>query len=363
MKSQYQVHGLPSLASSLLCLTLLTVSTAHAETTSYHLTQLATLGSYVDSVHGLNNVGQSVGYSNGFPVIWSSSGAVSALPRLSGAAFSSALAINDAGTIVGYSGESAVAWVGGKAISLPVLASTTYPYTALAMSINQAGQIVGGIDGRAVLWNSPTATPILLGNNYAMDVNSSGTAVGAHTIWQNGQESYLAGLTSYYHGTNNTAYSINDAGVIVGTEFGAAVKWVDPKKPIQLNPLATPPGSIRDSEAWSINNLGQVVGYSGWYNQSTGSTTKYAVIWDGLDAVDLNSLILPEYGNFGTLSRAVAINDQGQIIVNGIGTTGNYATYLLTPVAVPEPSTTAMTLLGVAMLGYVARRRTARARH
>lgn len=344
-------------AASLLGLVLLAPSTAQADTPRYQLTQLSTLGGYVDSVHGLNNLGQSVGYSKGLPVLWNSSGAVSALPTLPGAYWNNALAINDAGTIVGYADDSAVAWVQGQAVRLPVLPSTTYPYSALATSINQAGQIVGSIDGRSVLWNSPTATPIQLGNSPAQDVNSAGTAVGAQTIWQTGQTTYMLGLPNHYGGNNNTAYSINDAGVVVGTWFGAAVKWVDPQQPIQLNPLAASSGNNRNSEAWSINNLGQVVGFSGWYNNSDGTVTKRAVIWDGLDAVDLNTLILPEAGNYGTLSMAVAINDQGQIIVNGIGPTGNYATYLLTPTSVPEPSTTMMVLLGLAGVAVVVRRR------
>ncbi len=66
-------------------------------------------------------------------------------------------------------------------------------------------------------------------------------------------------------------------------------------------------------------------------------------------------------GSDWSRTYATGINDRGQIVGNGTYD-GQYLAFLLTPGAVPEPSTWAMLLLGFAGLGFAGYRR-ARAGH
>jgi probable HAF family extracellular repeat protein len=93
-----------------------------------------------------------------------------------------------------------------------------------------------------------------------------------------------------------------------------------------------------NSGARSINNIGQIVGYS----DIVGDSTFHAVLFDGTGSViDLNDLI--DSGSGWVLNNAVDINVVGQIVGYGeIG--GETHAYLMTPV--PEPATICMFGLG-----------------
>jgi probable HAF family extracellular repeat protein len=108
--------------------------------------------------------------------------------------------------------------------------------------------------------------------------------------------------------------------------------------------LGTLSSDVNDSSsAAAINDRGQVVGYS------FASGVQRAFIWDGSAMIDLNSLVGPSLGF--TLMRADDINDRGYIIAAG----DNGHSYLLTPI--PEPSTYALMLLGLGVLGVATKRR------
>ena len=72
-----------------------------------------------------------------------------------------------------------------------------------------------------------------------------------------------------------------------------------------LTDLGTIPGDT-GSEAWGMNNAGQVVGYSGPYN---GSPDCHAFLYTGGQMHDLGNL-----GGYGMGNRANAINNNGQIV-------------------------------------------------
>ncbi len=108
------------------------------------------------------------------------------------------------------------------------------------------------------------------------------------------------------------------------------------------------------SEAYGINDSGQVVGYSG---MSGGAV--HAFLYTGGGIIDLNDL-LPS-GSGWTLVEARGISDSGQIVGHGLHN-GETRAFLLTPQQanpIPEPSTLAMLagLVGAGVAGCVQRRR------
>src|SRR5436190_4317808 len=98
------------------------------------------------------------------------------------------------------------------------------------------------------------------------------------------------------------------------------------------------------SHAWAINNAGQVVG-SGLPSDSNYQ----AFLYSGGKTFDLNSLILQNIG--WTLVNAVNIDDAGRILAVGArdGVSEEHG-FLLTPSAVPEPTSLAVLILGGAAI-------------
>ena len=129
-----------------------------------------------------------------------------------------------------------------------------------------------------------------------------------------------------------------------------------------------PAGRFYDtSSAYGINSLGQVVGYS----QVDGTR---AFVWNpvALHATtgimfDLNGMLDPVSGAGWSLAEAHAINDVGQIVGfgffdpdgSGPALSGTRA-YLLTPKAIPEPSTTVLITSILVLLVAVSSHSTAR---
>lgn len=95
-----------------------------------------------------------------------------------------------------------------------------------------------------------------------------------------------------------------------------------------MNDLGTLGGGM-NSQAFGINNNGQVVGYAIMAN------AQHAFLYSGGSLLDLNNLLSP--GSGWTLSDARGINDLGQIVGYGY-INGQPHAYFMTPTTVPVPA-------------------------
>ena len=200
-----------------------------------------------------------------------------------------------------------------------------------AAAINNSGQAavyyMPGLS-YAYSWNGNTTTSLGIGE--ALAINNLGQVVGVNVTAGNLQQAVLwnSGSTSptvlgSIGGLSSGALSINDSGQIVGYSGDNAVVW---------NNGSTTPTNLGSGGARGINNSGQIVGNSNgnavvWNNGSTtptilgsgaaeginnlgqivGTSVNNAVIWNGGTPTILGGL-------GGTWSIANAINDLGQAV-------------------------------------------------
>jgi probable HAF family extracellular repeat protein len=130
-------------------------------------------------------------------------------------------------------------------------------------------------------------------------------------LWSNGVRIDLGTLPN---GLNSYAFDINDAGDVVGMAdvssdqstniFRHAVIWRAGTHAIE--DLGTLSG-FRDSVAYGVNNLGQIVGQSA-YGTGPFSTVPRAFVWDGGQMFLLPAVVS------NSAAEAHAINDLGQIV-------------------------------------------------
>lgn len=323
-------------------------------------------------------------YSSSTAATWQY-GVATALTALHGASNSLAHASNLNGQTVGLS------WTKTSMLPLSELEPTQVPY-----------------DGQATLWNQGTATllPGLYNSyGYASDINNQGQVIGwslqgksgtVGTVWNNSIPTALASFA----GQTMTAFAINDQGIIVGRaeqeNYATNAVFWNSQNQVQLLPSLRGQGGNGEasaingngiiagtsdaadgrqhatiwvdgqavdlglaggwaSYAYGINNHGDVVGsYIGDYEGVFG---EYALLWQNGVAINLNSLKLPD--NL-VLVDAQGINDRGYIIARGyVETDSNgypiYGSYLLAPV--PEPSSYALMLAGLALISVSRRKR------
>lgn len=352
----------PSALRRCLLICAATVSAAQAANTP--LSPITDLGAFAYG-HSINSLGQICGDSTGdylYPSVWND-GSVTPLGTRG-----HAYAINDAGLIVGQSDRDAVSWnSGGVANVLPLQSGAR---SAEATAVNNQGLIAGSFLNaanytHACHWQNglfhDLGTPF--GNQSTVrGINNQGDIVvdswvysGVfHTyLYRNGQFSQL--LTDVASLGSSYARHINDSGMVVGAltlSDGTQTGYLWQNGVTTL--LPTPSGKDRPSPQ-AVNNLGLIVG-GGWNSTfPAGNSGARACIWEGQQVAFLDDLIATNSG--WTLKSATDINDLGQIVgsgeVNGV-THG----FLLTPV-VPEPSSVAMLILGLACLWPSLHRRSA----
>jgi probable HAF family extracellular repeat protein len=156
------------------------------------------------------------------------------------------------------------------------------------------------------------------------------------------------------------AYDINNLGQVVGQsnlnvgDFNAlsqAFLWE--------NGIMQDIGTLYNggSKAMRINDLGQVVG-QGWSidYQEQSPDEMYAFLWDSQNGlIDLTDLLPTNSGL--NLWAAVDINNAGQVIGAGLidlnddGIYDEYHAFLLTPEATSVPDAEIMLLLGSSLMG------------
>jgi probable HAF family extracellular repeat protein len=351
------------------------IATCAAAAAQYYVTDLGTLGGSFDLSNplGLNAKGQVVGESynqiglNGF--LWSPNspnsvdGSIFDLGDLPGGAISSsAKSVNSLGQITGRgaatTGTRAFLWSPnspngstGSMIDLGELPGGSNSSSGEA--INSFGQVVGTSSadtGGAYLWtpttpNGTVGSMVNLGSlpdssqSNGRGINRPGQVVGGATVpngihaflWSpnapNSSDGSMVDLGDLPGGTEDaTAFAINDVGQVVG--YGHAPSGVraflwSPNSPngstgstIDLGDL---PGGSDSSDAFSINSIGQVVG---WGSTPAGQR---AFVWSPAtpngssgNMADLNTMLDPVSGSGWELRAASQINDYGQISGTGL---------------------------------------------
>jgi len=297
----------------------------------------------------VNDAGTIAGFANipgGFynAFMYTTAGGMVNIGTLGGSN-SNANAINNSGTIAGY------AYTTGDAS----VAAFSYTTSGGMVNIGSLGGIYPGSG------NADGLSGIPAGGTFAdaYGINSSGTIVGNSYNASGNEHAFmyttaggmvdlgtLGGSSSYNFG------AINSSGTIAGTAFTAGGD--------QHSYIYTTAGGMVDvgtlpggaaSEAVAINSAGIVVG-----DGLTSGGQDHAFVYIGGVMVDLNTL-LDSSGAGWTLEQAYGINDSNQIVGWGYNSSGQMDAYLLTLDVVPEPSTCAMLVGGLGLLGLAVRRR------
>ncbi len=330
---------------------------------NYSFRLLSTLGgadSLAQAVNGVNIVGQAdVDATDQHAVLWSTrSRAATDLGTLGGPD-SAALGVNAAGTVVGWSNDSSdptqtVAFIWDRADGMQSLGMD-----GIATGINDAGQVVGQTaNGQAFVMDGqePILLPGPAGRSRASAINNAGVVAGWDEIDLRGRGlgHYRAGDAWIWDGNTQTdlgvlpfpgpfpglpqhseAYALNDAGQVVGRSGIFVYKghhegWLVSHAFLwQADQGMTDLGTLGDGDntvAYAINNVGDVVGTSGGR----------AFLYHDGTMIDLNQFS-PLVGPNDDLVAATGINDAGQIV--GYATVGGATeAFVLNPtIIVPPP--------------------------
>jgi probable HAF family extracellular repeat protein len=285
-----------------------------------------------------------------------------------GGAYDVVLDINSHGSAVGHSNvgdihatpTSAVIYKNGQAQDLGISPGSGSYATAL----NDSEQVVGyaSLPGEqhAFLYTAP-GNVIDLGtpgfSSAAFDINETGQVVGSSWgfdadeifsedafLYTNGQMLMLGTLG----GKSSSATAINNLGQIVGGSRTAA----DENHAFIYDPI----NGMRDigspglnSDATDVNDHGTVIGST--YSPTSG---RQAMIYDEFHGIQYLFDLIPTNSGWTSLDEARSINNSGQILGQGIFQ-GESRIFLLTPLAIPEPSAVMLAIL--AATSFACRRR------
>ena len=370
MTSTYQRFAVVA-ASVALSFTAIEANSAQAASL-YSVTDLGSLSGSTNSyANSINNVGQVVfnaglGSTNGSPLrgFLYSNGQLLEISPPPGDTDINVIDINNVGQVLAnsandnnFTGVTPLIYSDGTTQSLGFEDSIAY-------AINDLGQVVGGTtgggifpelafpNGAAFLYERGTATILntnLEENYIAYGLNNLSQVVGIFGslsrafLYDNGAITNLGTLPGDNY---SSAEDINDLGQVVGnsgfSDFSNVTAFL-----YSSTTGMTSLGRLFSTDSYSfalgINNLGQVVGWSGTnFSPTSGDGVRAFLYSDGV-MQDLNSLVASDSDLI--LTRAQAINDRGEIV--GAGTiNGELHAVLLTPQQdVPEPASTIGILL------------------
>ena len=225
-------------------------------------------------------------------------------------------------------------------------------FATSAFGINDSGDVCGyssssGGSPQAFLYDGMTIHDLgTLGgiNSIATGINNNDYVCGNSTLLNGDQHAFLYNGTTMLDigtlgGATSNGAAINNSGYVCGySELSNGDQHAFLYDGTTMRDLGTLGSSY--SAANGMNNSGYVCGTS----QKELNTSLDAFLYDGSTMHDLNDLI-DDSSFTDHLDNAVDINDAGQIIATSGGNQ-----YLLTPVAVPEPSAVALFFLGLAWL-------------
>ncbi len=244
----------------------------------------------------INDVGQIVGYSPGFPghgYLWERD-VTTDLGTLT-----LPFAINNAGQIVGSNGTGplqALLWERGVVTELGTLGGPS----SQARAINNRGQVVGNVrtatgEYHAFLWHMGAPTDlgtlggayssVAPGDNVPGAINDQGLIVGySHTtsgeghafLWDHG---VMTDLGKPAGASSSVGWAVNNAGEVIGTYFD---ENGDDQVFVWAKGAWTKLPTLGEGGSWpaGINNAGQIAGSSGGH----------AVIWQRRGSRGLESL-------------------------------------------------------------------------
>lgn len=367
----------------LFCVMLSVALVAPLQAWAAPLYQVTVIGGAGSAASDVNNAGQVVGTlaaGAGSHAFFFDGSNLADLGTFGGAS-SSANGLNDNGTVVGWADAAdgtrqafvtSSGAISGLSLSLSISGSSD------ASGINNAGAIVGTFEAtnsvgdvapQAYIWTNGVVTqlgPALAENygfgeqDYGNAINNVGTAVGTAVV--NASPNYPSQPFVYANGVMqelgdfggiiSEAWGVNDHGQVVGS---AGVETSDTQPNVYAyhaflysDGIMQDLGTLNDrydSVAYDINNVGQVVGRAGAPGGGGG-----ALFADGSITL-LDTLIDPVDG--WTITNASAINDLGQIAGTACRLGLCYAVRLdLAPI--PEPGQ--VLLLGAGLLALVCRR-------
>ena len=256
------------------------------------------------------------------PIAWAADGTPNPLPLASGHPGGEVVAVNGAadaaGWVVGALGQlQAAAWVDGEVVPL---GSFTTGGRSTARDIDDDGVVVGSSTYTSSTSQQRAARfaggfvsilPDLGGSSSeATASNEHGVVVGWSHLPGHGTERAFvlpAGATAAQAlpalpipedpdaVASNIAYDVNDAGTIVGSDTGRAVRWEDGEVV-----------DLGDGEAFAVDEDGTAVGVT--YTDDG----MRAMLWEGTQPTDLNDLI--DAGSGWVLERAEGISDDGRYV-------------------------------------------------
>jgi probable HAF family extracellular repeat protein len=329
-----------------LCLTqLLAVGTILAAVSSlaqtYTVQDLGTApGTILSRGTGLNDLGLACGTSDydGYFATLFSDGQAIGLSSLVAGDHTYAYGIDNAGVIVGFeqvngTGPShALVWSEGTVQD--ITAWSLFPGGATAMLIGKKSGVVVGVGTTG----NGGSHMFLYSNGQTVDLGPTTSPASPVAINDSGEilVSYQISASSsvpaiYFNGTFTlidapanatvTAYDINDNGAVAGGIF-YNTNALAPHAGLYSNGAWTDLGMLsgagRGTITWSINSAGQVLGmaaYNPVYKPDIGVRTVPCILKNGV-WVDLNTMISTNSTFYRALSRPIAINDAGQILVN-----------------------------------------------